>query len=206
MKSNVLHRFLIEDDGAGLAEFALIIPLFLALTLGVIEYSVIYYQWIIAEKATLHAVRLAAVRPPICAGVPISNTRLDPAGTDRFGTKCSLGGGASICASPADVTCTGNLANPTFAEIFADISPLLPTGTPASSVSIRYESADIGFLGGPYIPVISVELSNIEVSYLTPFANLLIVYGAQVVNFGTIALPPMRATMSSEDLAMGPGA
>ncbi len=206
MKSNILHRLLVEDDGSGLAEYALIVPLFLALTLGVIEYSIIYYHWIMAEKATYHAVRLAVVRPPICAGLPTTNTRFDPSGTNRFGTTCLQAGGPSICASPADLTCVGNLANPTFQEIFADISPMLPAGTPANSVSIRYESADLGFLGGPYVPVISVELSNVQVDYLTPFANLLVVYGAQVVNFGTLTLPPVRATMSAEDLAMGPGA
>jgi Flp pilus assembly protein TadG len=206
MKMTKLHKFIRDERGAGLAEYALIIPLFLALLLVVIEFSFLYYQWVMAEKATHYAVRLAAVRPTICPGLPTTNTRANPGGTERFGEICKPAGGPSICVSPPTVSCTGNTGNATFNEIFTDISPMLPPGTPANAITIRYESADLGFLGGPYVPVVSVELTNVQMNYITPFANLLTVYGAAVQNYGSITLPPMRATLTGEDLAMGPGA
>jgi Flp pilus assembly protein TadG len=186
-----------DERGSVLTEYAFVIPLFLALLFAVIDFGRIFMVWVLAEKATHHAVRVAAVRPAVCAGVPDLNARA-AGNTDRFGTSCAAL--SAPCTSPGPFTCPGNAGNATFAEIFADVAPLLPSGAAPANFSFTYQTTGLGFLGGPYIPTVTVELTGLTINYLTPFAQLLRVYGATGGIFGPLTLPPMRATMPGEDL------
>jgi hypothetical protein len=101
-----LHRFGEDRHGSVLVEYAITLPLFLVLLFGVIDFGQIYLRWILAEKATQIAARLAVVRPPACGGVPAINLRpaLDAADV-LFGTSCSDGN--DVCAAPLAITCDG---------------------------------------------------------------------------------------------------
>ena len=188
-----------DQQGGSLVEYAFAIPMALALLLAVFDFGHIYLRWILAEKATHHAARIAAVRPPICPGVPAINDRADPNGTDRFGTPCAGG----VCASPGTIACDGAPGDPTVDELFADIAPMLPGNPTPANLRFTYDFSGIGFLGGPYVPMVAVELQNLTVPYVTPFAQLFRLYGAAGPAFGPLTMPPMRATMPGEDLNQG---
>ncbi|NJO37374.1 MAG: pilus assembly protein [Rhizobiales bacterium] len=185
-----------DQKGSVLVEFAIVLPLFLILLFAIIDFGQIYLRWILAEKATHLAARLAVVRPPVCAGVPTINTRLFTfIKILPFGTSCGV---PFLCRNPAPVTCTGAAAvGDSFDDIFGQISPLLPPTAGPQNLRFTYSGANLGFLGGPYVPMVSVELiGEIEVPFITPMGPLLQTFygGGDVLDNPTIrrCVPPCR--------------
>ena len=193
-----------NEAGSVLVEFAVVLPLFLVLLFATIDFGQIYLRWILAEKATHIAARLAVVRPPICAGVPTFNDRT--AGIPRtspFGTSCTASF-FDLCADPGDVVCTGSDAvGDSFDDIIDVIGAFLPPTVQPNNIRFTYSFADLGFLGGPYVPLVSVELvGEIEVPFITPLGPLLqAFYGGNGLD--DPAMPTMRATLPAEDLIEG---
>lgn len=193
-----------NDDGAALVEFAVVLPLFLILLFTVIDFGQLYLRWILAEKATHLAARLAVVRPPVCAGVPTFNDRT--AGipkTSPFGTSCT-DSFFDLCADPGDISCTGATATgDVFDDIFDQVQSFLPPAVEPENMRFTYSFADLGFLGGPYVPLVSVELEgDVEVPFITPLGPLLEAFaGGDGLDNPTI--PSMRATLPAEDLVEG---
>lgn len=187
-----------------LVEFAVVLPLFLILLLSIIDFGQIYLRWILAEKATHLAARLAVVRPPICAGVPTINDRT--AGIPKispFGTSCT-NSFFQLCADTGDVVCTGGAAvGDDFNDIFGAVGGLLPPAVQPDNIRFTYSFADLGFLGGPYVPLVSVDLvGDIEVPFITPLGPLLqAFYGGNGLD--NPSMPSMRATLPAEDLIEG---
>ena len=194
------HR---DERGGVLVEFALVLPLFLILLFSVIDFGQIYLRWILAEKGTHLAARLAVVRPPMCAGVPIFNDRTAGFPKDlAFGTSCAATNG--LCTDPGTFTCTGATAvGTTFDDIIDAVGGFLPAATASENVRLTYSFANLGFLGGPYVPLVSVELAgDIEVPFITPLGPLLqSFYGGNGLDNPSI--PSMRATLPAEDLIEG---
>ena len=171
IRAAAFHR---DQSGSVLAEFAVVLPLFLILLCAIIDFGQIYLRWILAEKATQLAARSAIVRPPICAGVPTFNDRTDDVPKDLpFGTSCVAIDG--LCTNPGTITCTGATAvGDAFDDIIDAIGAFLPASVTPSNIQLTYSFADLGFLGGPYIPLVSVELvGDIEVPFITPLGPLL---------------------------------
>ena len=206
-----LRRFAAEDRGTTLVELAMVLPLFLLLFFALIDFGRLAYQWMGSEKAMGVAARIATVRGPACAGVPESYGRGSDT-TVRFGTNCNAVGGA--CSVPADVTCAGDIANPTVAEIWGRIEPLLPPDATAANLRFRYTAdaatADgvtqqIGFLGGPYVPTVTVELTGLTFRFATPLSGLAnLATGLTGSTISTdIAMPDMSVSLPGEDLALG---
>ncbi len=198
-----LNRLRQDHAGSVLAEFALVLPLFLVLLFAVIDFGQIYLRWILAEKATQLAARLAVVRPPICAGVPALNARANGLpGVPPFGTSCAALPG--LCADPGRITCTGDQAvGDGFDDILDLAGSFLPSTLQPENVRFSYDFADLGFLGGPYIPIVSVDIvGDIELPFITPLGPLLqAFYGGGGLD--DPALPAMRATLPAEDLSEG---
>ena len=196
-------RFHRDETGAVLVEFAVVLPLFLILLFTVIDFGQIYFRWILAEKATHIAARLAVVRPPICAGVPTFNDRTP--GLPKvlpFGTSC--GAAAGLCADPGPVTCTGDAAvGEGFDDIIGAVGGFLPAAVEPANIRMTYSFADLGFLGGPYVPLVTVELvGDVDVPFITPLGRLLqAFYGGNGLDDPT--MPSMRATLPAEDLIEG---
>lgn len=192
-----------NESGAALVEFAVVLPLFLVLLFSVIDFGQIYFRWILAEKATHIASRLAVVRPPICAGVPTFNDRTVGLSQDLpFGTSC--GAEDNLCADPGTITCTGDAAiGDTLDDILDIIGGFLPAAVEPANIRLTYSFANLGFLGGPYVPLVSVELvGDIEVPFITPLGPLLqAFYGGNGLD--NPSMPSMRATLPAEDLVEG---
>lgn len=198
--------FLRDEDGATLVEFSIVISLFLLIFFGLIDFGRLAYHIVTAERAVQAAARIAAVRPPACPGVPqvLSIASSAPAGTD-YGTNCSASGG--ICQDPGPITCLGDAANPTAAEAWSQVQVSLPGGSSISNLRFSYTyDARLGFLGGPYVPVVTVALEDVTFDFVTPLSALATLAGAAPggASLGsTIALPAMSVSLPGEDLAQG---
>jgi hypothetical protein len=197
-----LLRVLSRDERGGpLAEFALVIGLLFVMAILVFEMSRFFMQAAMAEYATHLAVRIAAVRPPVCPGVPDFNERATGS-TARFGTMCSAA--SAPCAVVATQTCTGTAGNAVVDEIFGTVQPLLPNGATPANLQFQYESTGLGFLGGPYVPMSSVSLQNLQHEFILPIGQLFAPWGG-AGGSGAVPLSPLTAAMPGEDLNVGTG-
>jgi Flp pilus assembly protein TadG len=197
-----LLKILIRDERGGpLAEFALVIGLLFVVGILVFEVSRFFMQAAMAEYATHLAVRIATVRPPVCPGVPDFNERAGGSAA-RFGTMCS--DPSAPCAAVATQTCAGVAGNAVVDEIFATIQPLLPSSATPANLQFQYDPTNLGFLGGPYVPMASVSLQNLQHQFILPLGQLFAPWGG-VGGTGAAPLGPLTAAMPGEDLNMGTG-
>ena len=204
-----LSRFWRDEAGTTLVELAMVIPLFLLLFFALIDFGRMGAEYVMADKAMQRAARIAVTRPPACPGtLPSSNARGTSLSAPKFGTSCSAA--ANVCAVPAAMTCiavAGNpSANPTVAEIWAAISPLLPVSATEANLAFRYDfDPNLGFLGGPYVPMVTVDLVNLQFTFVTPLSGLaaLASPGSTFTAGPTLAFPAMSTSLPAEDLAQG---
>jgi len=197
-------QVLVRDErGGALAEFALVIGLLFVMAIFVFEISRFFMQAAMAEYATHLAVRIAAVRPPVCPGVPEFNERASGSEA-RFGTMCF--DPSAPCVAVATQTCTGTAGNVVVDEIFALIQPLLPNDATPANLQFQYESTSLGFLGGPYVPMTSVSLQNLQHEFILPLGQLFAPWGeGGAGGSGAVSLSPLTAAMPGEDLNVGTG-
>lgn len=196
-----------DEKGAVLVEFAIAIPLFLLLFFAILDFGRMAYRYVAAEKAMQIAARIAAVRPPACAGVPefnsLGTTAVQP--PPAVGTSCTSG--ANFCAAPATVSCNGNAANATALEIWNRIQGVLPNNATIANLRFSYEAEPrIGFIGGPYVPIVTTELQNLEFEFVTPLGQLGALASGGISNgLGDTAVPfpLMSVSVPAEDLASG---
>lgn len=152
-----LSRFIPDEAGAAMVEFAMVVGLFFLMVFQIIDFGIFSSNNLMAEKSAQIAARIATVRPAACPGVPDRYVRGTASPAPRFGTSCSAV--ANACAMPVTVSCTGNTSNSTVDEIWRRIQPTLPSGTAASDLTFIYTAdSNLGYLGGPYVPRVTVEL------------------------------------------------
>ncbi len=202
-----LRRLSADESGTTLVEFALVLPLFLLIFFALIDFGRLAFQYVMAEKSMQIAARIAAVRPAACPGVPQTNVR-GPAANGptppRYGTSCSATTG--ICANPGQIACTGSSASPTAQEIWTQISPALQNDATISNLRFVYSfDSNLGFLGGPYVPTVTVEIQNLTFQFVSPLGALAALAGAtgnQNID-ADIVYPSMSVSLPGEDLALG---
>lgn len=202
----ISRRFGRDERGATLLELALVLPIFLLIFLGFIDFGRMAFHYVTAEKAMQVAARVAAVRPPACTGVPEFITRGSASITPQpeYGTSCRAGSG--ICADPGTFQCNGNSANDTAQEIWEIVRGTLPNDATITNLSFSYATdSNLGFLGGPYTPVVTVELQNLEFDFISPLAGLVNLAGGTASGSlgATISFPGLSASLPAEDLASG---
>jgi Flp pilus assembly pilin Flp len=195
--------FWVDESGASLVEFGLVITLFLFLLLAIVDFGRIGHAWVGANKATQLAARIAAVRPPACAGLPLLNLRGTAASPPAFGALCRAGAG--VCANPGTISCQGSATNSTALEIFTAVRPLIPAGTTIGQMRYSYSfDANLGFLGGPYVPMVTVELTSVNFTFITQLGAFVPALAGQSSTLGTpLRLPGMSVSLPGEDLALG---
>ena len=205
---NIGRRFRQEEAGAAIVELGLVLPVFLLLFFGLIDFGRLAFHIVTAEKAMYDAARIAAVRAAACPGVATRYVRpiLDPSVIPpRFGTSCSSG--ANVCWDPGDVTCAGDASNATAAEVWDRVALTLPTSATIADIRVTYSSdLNLGFLGGPYIPIVTVELQNIDFEFISPLGGLMALASGSGDSSGwsaTIPFPAMSTSIPGEDLAIG---
>ena len=215
-----------DETGTTMVEFAICISLYLLIFFAVLDFGRLAYNWVMAGKAMQRAARIASVRAPICTGVPSTNLRADITDTTfPSGTVCRASAGLCFAVNPAPCTLSNaNAANPeavqTASEIWTAVRPMLPDNATNANVLIRYEfDPQLGFLGGPYTPLITAELvgpasdsgeafGDFTFTFVTPLSALAAASGAQNANDipaegATIPFPAISTTLPAEDLNVG---
>jgi Flp pilus assembly pilin Flp len=206
----LLRRFLRCEAGAGLVEYALVVLLFLFLLFAIIDFGRLGHATVSANKATQIAARVAAVRTLACPAPPdLRFQRGDGSGPFDFGTLCRHNGIADLCAPPVDpvLTCLGSADDPTAAEIFAAVRPLLPADAEIGNLRFTYSfDPNLGFLGGPYVPMVTVEITDLEFRFV---AGLGQIAGALTNSSSTLGanftLPGISVSLPGEALAQNMG-
>lgn len=199
------RAFLADDDGATLVEFAMVISLFLLIFFGLIDFGRLAYHLVTAERSMHAAARIAAVRPPACAGVPLVFQIASPVpASANYGDSCNAA--TPICRDPGPITCTGVTTNPTAVEVWANVQGTLPGNATIANLRFTYSyDPRLGFLGGPYVPLVTVELEGVTFEFATPLSALAVLAGAAPGGTvgSAIALPNMSVSLPGEDLAQG---
>jgi Flp pilus assembly protein TadG len=215
-----LRRLGRDQTGATLVELAVVLALFLLLFFMLLDFGRLSSNWAMAEKAVQMAARMAAVRPAACENVPETNLAGE-GNTARYGRSCTfqdaVSGEEAVCAGNPDtpIVCSGSMANATAAAIWNQVGPLMSgrhsvTGAAPSAANLRftydYDPA-MNFLGGPYVPVVTVELQNLEFEFVSPLLGLARLAGAATDGTGNtpnpLSFPSMSVSLPGEDLALG---
>ncbi|WP_420585313.1 TadE/TadG family type IV pilus assembly protein [Ruegeria sp.] len=201
---HIFQSFWRKEKGAALVELGMVIPLFLVLIFALLEYGRLYFSVTMSQKAMHIASRLATVGPSQCGALPTTHTLAAgaPTGT-RFGTLCR---GSNICAVPAlPAPCQLNTSTAYGGRIWNEINALLPFGTTPANVQFTYtHDTRLGFLGGPYTPVVTAELVNADFNFVLPIGPLAaLAAGSTATSPTTISIPAMSTSVPAEDLAVG---
>lgn len=203
--SSSLRRFAREETGTTLVEFAVVMPIFLLILFGLIDFGRLGFEYVMANKAVQMAARIAVTRPAACGGVPEINTRgpvVAGSVPPYFGTNCRAG--ANVCADPGTVSCNGSANNPTVAEIWGAVSSLMPSGSGPANLKFTYAfNPDLGFLGGPYTPMVTVEIRALNFNFVTPLDGLAKLGGATGTLPSALTFPALSVSLPAEDLAQG---
>ena len=171
-----LASFLRSERGAGAAEFALVLPIFLLFLLGLIDVG--RYAWALheAEKATQIGARWAVVTDVLPNGlasysftvdggleqgsvVPVANFP----GVDCNGTTSGV---TCTCNTAAGGSCDFDLsANTTaFTALLGRMRQIYP-GIGSQNVQVLYRNSGLGYAGDPngpdVSPFVTVQLQNL---------------------------------------------
>ncbi len=205
-----LRARLRDESGASIVELAVVLPLFLFILFALLDFGRFAFNYVLAQKGMQDAVRTAVVRAPVCGRdgngpqMPVINRRADDEGTDPLGRKCSDG---DLCVAPDDVVCSLEPLDGTADEIWRRIAPLMPPGAAPENVRITYSfDPALGFLGGPYRPMVRAEIVDLEFEFVTPLSaigNLAARANDGSDLGGTAGFFSMEASMPAEDLANG---
>ena len=199
-----IKRLRRDDEGSTLVEYGIVLGLFLFLIFGLIDFSRLGFSYVMAQKATERAVRQAVVMDPVCSGLPDNNLRGILSGTTadlKFGASCSID--ASLCVNVTTVSCTGSTESTSASAIWDEVSPLMPTNAGPANLEFTYRfDPNLGFLGGPYTPLVTVEIINLNFEFVTPLGGLAALAGASNANTigNDFEFPDMSASLPSEAL------
>ena len=197
------RRVVRDDDGAMLVEFAILMPLLLLLTFGLLDFGRLGFATVMAQKATEMAVRDAVVRRPLCGTLPEVNQRGSLSGTLaglRFGASCTTG--TDLCASFATLSCTAENAP----DLWSRIAPLMPANATPANLTVTYAfDPTLGFLGGPVTPYVTVAVTDLDFDFVTPLGALArLATGSDAGSPGqSMAFPSMSASLPAEALFAG---
>ncbi len=213
------RRLRADCDGAAMVEFAVVLPLLLLLIGGIVDFSLAFWQMNMATKAVERGARIAAVSNPVATGFEDIDTLTGgqagdtiPAGftfqirCDNAGCTCVSGscGGVGYDAAALDTIVYGRGHGSTCAVAEGPYALgmcnfYLFGGLAPENVVVEYRAAPgVGFRGRPCGPVATVTVSLRNMTFGWFFLGV-------VLNSASLAFPPMRTTITSEDLSFGPG-
>lgn len=211
-----------SEDGSTVVELGFVLPLFLLIFLGIVDIGRLAFHYVAAEKAVQVAARIAAVRAAVCGNLPSTNGRgsySDPSGP-RYGTNCSFASG--VCLDPEIAPCTGASAAgaealATVNEIWEKVQFAVPNDPTAifttSNLTFAYDfEPGMNFLGGPFVPVVTVTIEELPFRFVSPLGALagLAAGGATTetealsgITTGFKIFSDFSASLPGEDLARG---
>ncbi len=198
---NAFRSLLADRGGAGAAEFALLLPLLMILTLGTIDAG--RYMWEVneAKKATQYGARWAVVTNPV-EGALITESFVGKsvgAVTLTQGDNIPAAALGTITCTQSSCTCTGACLSTgtshnaaAFDALVARMQLMDPRITPAQ-VRVSYSGSGLGFAGDPngpdVSPIVTVSLTG---KSFTPVTTFLL---------ATVNMPDFRTSLTAEDLS-----
>lgn len=203
-------RLLSSTSGAGAAEFAVVLPLFIILLFGVIDGARFVWEYNKAEKATQVGVRVAAVTNVLSPGLRDEDYAGQTAGgtTIGAGDKIPVEALGSIKCTNTSCTCEvmpcpsdlGTLDTATFNDVLVDRMREIHPAIQAENVVVRYTGSGFGFAGtasqgsggsGPeqmeISPLITVTLDGLQFRPITSFL------------LASLEMPKFASTATAED-------
>ena len=193
-------RSLLRDQrGASAAEFALVLPLFLVLLLGIVDTGRLLFEVNEIKKATQVGARVAIVTAPVDSSIATETyvghdpgsgtlTQGDIIPSNALGQiRCT-----STACTCAVAPCKGSRTFDSDAfDVVLDRMTAYHPQIQASNVTISYIGSGLGFAGDPsgpeLSPTVEVEVSGVQ---FVPVTSLL---------FATFSLPAIRTSMTGED-------
>lgn len=189
-----------DERGATLVETAIVFPLVLILTFGLVEFGNAMWQYATAEKATAIAARYLATRGPLVPtladgshdcfvdngtnGVPVGVSCADPSVTQGPQYVCKKTGGSSDCDQNVLDTVVSQMRG---------VAPFIP----AANVEVDVAQSEMGFIGrGRAVPLITVKTTGLTYNW--------VVIGA-LLHLSPITMPSFASTLTAEDQKEGPG-
>lgn len=148
-RGGILGRLRRDRSGAAAVEFAFILPALLMLTAGLIEFSMVLYDFHRAGEATRRAIRAALINPPLAELDNVAATSI----------VCTSGG------------CTGAAATGDMATSFAAIVAAMQTINPDianTNVVVAYSASGLDDVATPGVvtPVVTVSVTGLTYTYI----------------------------------------
>ncbi len=199
-------RFHAAEAGAAAVELAIVFPLLLMFTFGIIEFGLVLHQMNMAEKATQLGVRKAVTWDPVAPELATyTASGLGPGPGQPLPAGLQL----EIVCDNAGCTGTGAIPAPTFSSAaFTELVDAMARIYPAigpEDVVVTYRNIGLGFVGRPggaVVPSVTVDLRNLTYDFiLLDVAVLIVSFGTIDVN--DIIYPSFSATLTGEDLSDG---
>lgn len=82
----LLHRFRQTEAGQALVEFTMILPIFLVLMFGLVDFGRAFYTWLLVTNAAREGARVAAVQAPATS----VDARIYDSFCSSYPSNCSL--------------------------------------------------------------------------------------------------------------------
>lgn len=185
------RHFLRDESGAGAAEFALVVLLFVVLIFGIIDFGRALWEWNSAAKATQLGVRLAVVTDMVAGGLQTYDGLADAGGN---GLPVPIG-----AIAPNPVVCTQSGCNgydpkndAAFDAVVARMQQVYSRIQP-ENVIVEYRHIGLGFAGNPFgpdiVPLVTVRLTGMNFDFITPGLS----------GMASIPMPDFSATLTGED-------
>jgi hypothetical protein len=196
-------RFHASEAGAAAVELAILFPLLLMFTFGILEFGLVLHQMNTLEKATQFGVRKAVTWDPVAPELATYT------GSGSAGTPLPAGLQLEIVCDIAGCTGTGAITSPgyssaAFTEMVDEMAKIYPQIGP-EDVVITYRNIGLGFIGRPggaVVPSVTVSLRNLTYDFiLLDVAVLIVSFGA--IDVDDIIYPSFSATLTGEDLSDG---
>lgn len=178
--TSALRRFLADENGAFIVEFGIAFPILILLSFGLLEFSLVVFDYQRAAEATRVGVRFTIINPSIANTATILNGSI---------IRCTHTG--------ANVECTGGsphlYANERWALLLAQMQGIYPTLKPENLV-VTYSGTDVGSPdeSGGVLPLVTLELVGLR-------KKLMVGKLTQHVGLEYIEFPPFTTTV------LGPG-
>lgn len=202
-----LRAILRDHRGAGAAEFAIVLPLFLIFLLGTIDAGRYAWEFNQAAKATQTGARWAIVTDLVPGGNTATGLKnyswavsgIVPQGTpvpesDFGGVYCESSGGTASCTCKVSCPFSTTVdvdAQDAWDKIVGRMQQIYPA-IQSDNVRIDYDWSGLGFAGDPngpdVAPLTTVTLKDMQFQPLT-----LLLFG------GTIDIPESSYALTMED-------
>lgn len=196
-------RLRVCQAGAAAVELAIVFPLLLVFTFGILEFSLIVHQMNMAEKATQLGVRKAVTWDPVAPELATYT------GTGSAGSPLPADLQLEIVCDDSGCTGSGAIPNPSysgaaFTDLVDKMAQIYPSIGP-ENVVVTYRHIGLGFVGRPggaVVPSVTVDLRDLTYDFiLLDVAVLIVSFGTIDVN--DIIYPSFSATLTGEDLSDG---